>query len=151
VEEPPLQLDTRRRSWLYLLALLGVAEPIVAFDIYALAVNDSAHTSLPTRWLAWGLAAVALLALVAWWAERRARSKRCRLLALAILLTGLLGAANVLLFEHYNVLMSYETWVERRLPAKYAPPGQVLQIPGVPPRLPDAPPPTVDTGASSRD
>ncbi len=125
-----MKLPPRQRAWLYLVALVCVAEPIVAFDVYALFVNKTAHTGFPTRWLAWGMLAVTLVALLAWWAERRGTSRSCRVLALAIALTGLVGAANVLSFEHLNVLMDYEIWVKQKhMPGKYAPPGMGYQLP----------------------
>ncbi len=133
-----MKLGARQRMWLYLIALVGVAEPIVAFDVYALFVNDTAHTGLPTRWLGWSMLAVALVAGVALAAERRSESRVCRVLALGILLVGLLGAGNVWAFEHYNVMMDYEVWVKtKKMPAKYAPPGMGFVLP----RAEDPPPP----------
>ena len=125
-----MKLTPKKRSWLYLATLVAVAEPVVAFDVYTLFFNETAHTSLPTRWLAWGLLAVAIVALVAWWSERKGASRACRILALAIAIVGILGSTNVLAFEHLNVLMDYEIWVhDKRMPAKYAPPGMGYQLP----------------------
>ena len=119
-----MRLDARHRTWLYLAALLGVAEPIAALDVYALFGNESAHTSLPTRWLAWGFAGVALLAALAWGLERRGSSRVAQRLALAVGLVALAGVADVLLLERYNVLMDYEIWVRQKgMPEKYAPAG----------------------------
>lgn len=142
-------LTTTHRRWLYLIALVGVAEPLLAFDVYALWGNDSAHTSLPTRWLAAAFLVVAAVAAGAWLAERRGSSRACRLLALGVGLMALCAAGNVLAFEHYNVLMDYGIWVhEKHMPAKYAPPGQGLHIPL--PSTPELPaqPAAADTGAS---
>jgi hypothetical protein len=123
-----------QRRWLYLAALLGVAEPILAFDVYALFGNATAHTGLPTRWLAAGLAAVVAVAVAGWFLERRGPSPACRALALAVAVVAAVGAANVLLFEHFNVLMGYEVWVhDKGMPDKYAPPGQGFRLPAPPP------------------
>jgi 4-amino-4-deoxy-L-arabinose transferase-like glycosyltransferase len=136
-----MKISLRARTWLYALALVGVAEPIVAFDVYALFFNDTAHTSLPTRWLAWGLLAVASVAAAAYLAERRGPSRTCRAFAVAILLVGLTGAANVWAFEHLNVMMDYEIWVhDKRMPAKYAPPGMGFQLPRPQDPTPSQPP-----------
>lgn len=117
------------RRWLYLAALAAIAETVLAFDAYALLGNDTAHTGLPTRWLAAAFAVVAAVAAVAWLAERRGPSPACRMLALAVAGIALIGAANVLCFEHWNVLMDYEVWVrEKDMPAKYAPPGQGFRL-----------------------
>jgi hypothetical protein len=124
-----MKITARQRTWMYALALVGVAEPVVAFDVYGLFFEQTAHTSLPTRWLAWGLLAVALVAAGAWWVERRGECRACRAFAVAILLVGLVGSANVWAFEHLNVLMDYEIWVhDKRMPAKYAPPGMGFQL-----------------------
>lgn len=124
-----MTISPRARTWLYLAALLGTAQPLLTFDIYALLLEPTAHTSLPTRWLAWGMLAVAAVAAVALWAERQG-PRACRVAAAAVLITGLGGAANVWAFEHYNVLMDYEVWVhDKRMPAKYAPPGMGYQLP----------------------
>lgn len=132
-----MRITPRQRAWLYLVALVGTAQPIVTFDVYALFFERTAHTGLPTRWLAWGLLAVAAVAMVAWWSERRGPSRTCRVLAIAIATLGMAGAANVWAFEHYNVLMDYEVWVRhKRMPAKYAPPGMGFQL-----ALPTATPP----------
>ena len=143
-------LPPAHRRLLYLIALVGVAEPILAFDAYALWGNETAHTGLPTRWLAWSLLAVAGVAGGAWLAERRGPSRACRLLALGIGLMALSGAGNVLAFEHFNVLMGYEVWVrEKHMPAKYAPPGQGLQVP-LPPVVELPPLPALaDTGSAT--
>jgi hypothetical protein len=125
-----MQLEPRQRTWLYLAAFIGVAQPLVAFDCYALFLEPTAHTSLPTRWLAWAMLSVAAVAAVALWAERASPLRVHRVLAAGILLMGLLGAANVAAFEHFNVLMDYEIWVhDKRMPAKYAPPGTELALP----------------------
>ena len=105
------RLSERQRTWLYGIALVGVAEPVIAFDVYALFVNHTAHTALPTRWLAAGLLCVALVAAVALWVERRGQARAIRALIIAIMVVGLTGVANVLAFEHLNVMMDYEIWV----------------------------------------
>ncbi|MFH1463407.1 MAG: hypothetical protein ABIO70_03375 [Pseudomonadota bacterium] len=145
-----LALAPAHRRLLYLIALVGVAEPVIAFDVYALWGNETAHTGLPTRWLATALLVVAAVAAGAWMAERRGPSHACRLLALGVGLMALCGAGNVLAFEHYNVLMGYEVWVrEKHMPAKFAPPGQGLRVP-LPPmvELPPQPVPG-DTGVTA--
>ncbi len=125
-----MDIQPHQRVWLYLIAMIGTAQPLVAFDVYALFMNETAHTSLPTRWLAWGMLAVAGVALVALVLELQGPSKACRALALGVLLLGVGGATNVWAFEHYNVLMGYEVWVKtKHMPAKYAPPGTGYQLP----------------------
>jgi 4-amino-4-deoxy-L-arabinose transferase-like glycosyltransferase len=125
-----MKLEPRHRPWLYLAALLGTVQPLLSFDLYALFLNDSAHTGLPTRWLAWGMLGIAGVAGLALALELRGPSRACRALAAGVLLLGLIGAANVWAFEHYNVLMDYEIWVKhKRMPAKYAPPGMGFQLP----------------------
>jgi hypothetical protein len=143
-------LSPSHRRLLYLVALVGVAEPILAFDLYALWGNDTAHTGLPTRWLAGALVLVAAVAAAAFFAERRGPSRACRLLALGIGLLALAGSANVMAFEHYNVLMGYEVWIrEKHMPAKFAPPGHGLRVSLPPPvELPPLPP-VGDTGGAS--
>jgi 4-amino-4-deoxy-L-arabinose transferase-like glycosyltransferase len=138
-----MKLEPRHRPWLYLAALVGTAQPLVTFDIYALFLEETAHTGLPTRWLAWGMLGVAGVAFLALLLELRGPSRACRALAAGVLVLGLLGAANVWAFEHYNVLMDYEVWVkQKKMPAKYAPPGMGFQLPRMePPQdLPDAEP-----------
>jgi hypothetical protein len=143
-------LPPAHRRLLYLVALVGVAEPVIAFDLYALWGNDTAHTSLPTRWLAAALVLVAAVAGAAYLAERRGPSRACRLLALGVGLMALAGSANVVAFEHFNVLMGYEVWVrEKRMPAKYAPPGQGLRVPLPPPVELPALPVADDTGGTA--
>ncbi len=135
-----MDIPPRQRTWLYLAALLGTAQPLVTFDLYALFFNHTAHTGLPTRWLAVGLVVVAVVASVAWWFERRSPSRSCRALAVSIAALGLVGAANVLAFEHYNVMMGYEVWVKtKHMPAKYAPPGMGFQLPSPDAMAPDPP------------
>jgi len=125
-----MDISPSHRTWLYLAALLGTAQPLVAFNVYALFMNNTAHTGLPTRWIAWGMLAVSVVAAVGLWAELRGPSQACKVLTGAILLLGLGGAANVWAFEHYNVMMGYEVWVKsKRMPAKYAPPGMGFQLP----------------------
>jgi hypothetical protein len=136
-----MTLTHRRRTWIYLIVLVCIAEPLLAFDYYSLVANESAHTALPTRWLAWGMLLVAAVGALALAVELRGPSRACRLVTAAIVALSLAGAANVWAFEHYNVMMEYGIWVkEKRMPAKYAPPGTGYQVPLRPPPDPQPEP-----------
>jgi hypothetical protein len=88
---------------------------LVVYNLYCLSWNQTNHTGLPTEWVvagAFGSASLStLLALVC--SSKPLR----RSLAVASLLGALLGV-NSLVYLRAGIMMSYEAWLERRMPDK---------------------------------
>ena len=84
---------------------------LAAFNIYSLALNTTNHTGFPLHCLALSFALTMLPAVAAMLWKRRVRP-----LPLLILAVGLLGMANIVLFQWFNIMLPYGEWLRRGMP-----------------------------------
>jgi hypothetical protein len=86
------------------------------FGIYAFAIAESNHTGLPLAWARAFVAATGLLSTVS--LALRERGLVPRRLAWFLLLSSVLAFVTVVGLERFNVMMEYDVWARKGMPAK---------------------------------
>lgn len=101
----------------FIVAVVAGAAMVLALGAMAWSagMKDSNHVGYDIRWV-WGLCALAV-AWAAWGARRRPRMTRA---VVCLTLLALVLAGVVFVFDRYNVLVEYETWVARGMPEPWS-------------------------------
>lgn len=95
----------------------ALGSALAALDLYAVALNETNHTSLPLIWVGLACAGVALAGGAAL-AFGEARSGVRRRTAWWLLAAGLAGTANLVALDVLNIMMGYQRWVAKGMPPK---------------------------------
>ena len=105
---------------LSIITLITILLLVVAFNLYSLAFNKTNHTGFDTHILIKAFSALFISWLGALIYFKYKKRDYNYIFFFLILLFGLIGIINVVLFEKFNVMMKYELWIDKGMPDSFS-------------------------------
>lgn len=92
---------------------------ITGFNLYAFALNETNHTGFDTYILIKIYIVIFLLWLFLFIYFKRKGLEYNRVILILIFLIFMAAVLTVVIYEKFNILMYYETWIEKGMPEKF--------------------------------